>query len=46
MEWVEKLPDKIQTSLESLLDTVEHHEETYIQSQNASVGQRYGLQWL
>lgn len=39
MEWVERLPDKIQTSLESLLDTVEHHEETYMDAQNASVGQ-------
>lgn len=39
MEWVETLPDKIKVSLESLLDTVEHHEETYMQAQNASVGQ-------
>lgn len=39
MEWVERLPDKIQASLESLLDTVEHHEETYMEAQNASVGQ-------
>ena len=39
MEWVERLPDKIQTSLESLLDRVEHHEETYMDAQNASVGQ-------
>ena len=39
MEWVEKLPEKIQASLESLLDRVEHHEETYLEAQNASVGQ-------
>jgi uncharacterized coiled-coil protein SlyX len=39
MDWVETLPDKIQTSLESLLDRVEHHEETYMDAQNASVGQ-------
>lgn len=39
MEWVESLPDKIQASLEKLLDTVEHHEETYMGAQNASVGQ-------
>lgn len=39
MEWVDRLPDKIQTSLESLLDRVEHHEETYMDAQNASVGQ-------
>lgn len=39
MEWVRRLPDKIQTSLESLLDTVEQHEEIYMDAQNASVGQ-------
>ncbi len=39
MEWVQRLPDKIQASLESLLDRVEHHEDTYMESQNASVGQ-------
>lgn len=39
MEWIGKLPDKIQVSLESLLDRVENHEETYMEAQNASVGQ-------
>lgn len=39
MEWVKQLPDKIQTSLESLLDRVEHHEDKYMEAQNASVGQ-------
>ena len=39
MDWVERLPDKIQASLEALLDDVEHHEETYLDAQNASVGQ-------
>lgn len=39
MEWVERLPEKVQESLESLLDRVETHEETYMDAQNASVGQ-------
>ncbi len=39
MEWVNKLPDRIRASLESLLDTVDQHEETYMEAQNASVGQ-------
>ncbi|MFB6291870.1 MAG: hypothetical protein ABEI58_00585 [Candidatus Nanohaloarchaea archaeon] len=39
MEWVSKLPDRIRVSLESLLDRVDQHEDTYMQAQNASVGQ-------
>lgn len=39
MEWVSRLPDKLRVSLESLLDSVEQHEEVYMESQNASVGQ-------
>lgn len=39
MEWVERLPDDLQVSLESLLDDVEHQEEIYMDAQNASVGQ-------
>jgi len=39
MEWVERLPDEMQVSLESLLDEVEQQEEVYMGAQNASVGQ-------
>lgn len=39
MEWVSNLPDKLRVSLESLLDSVEQHENVYMDSQNASVGQ-------
>lgn len=39
MEWVSQLPDKLRVSLESLLDSVEQHENVYMESQNASVGQ-------
>ncbi len=39
MEWIEKLPNKIQVSLESLLDSVDRHEDSYLDAQNASVGQ-------
>ncbi len=39
MEWVSDLPDKLRVSLESLLDSVEQHEDVYMEAQNASVGQ-------
>lgn len=39
MDWVSELPDKLRASLDSLLDSVEQHEETYMDAQNASVGQ-------
>ncbi len=39
MEWVSRLPEKLRVSLESLLDSVEQHEDTYMEAQNASVGQ-------
>lgn len=39
MDWVSQLPDKMRVSLESLLDSVEQHEPTYLEAQNASVGQ-------
>lgn len=39
MEWVERLPDKIRISLESLLDSVDRHEDVYMNAQNVSVGQ-------
>lgn len=39
MDWVRDLPDRLRSSLESLLDSVEQHEKTYVDAQNASVGQ-------
>jgi predicted nucleic acid-binding Zn-ribbon protein len=39
MDWITRLPDRLRVSLESLLDSVEQHEETYLDAQNASVGQ-------
>ncbi|MFB6212962.1 MAG: hypothetical protein ABEJ07_00125 [Candidatus Nanohaloarchaea archaeon] len=39
MDWITRLPDRLRVSLESLLDSVEQHEETYLEAQNAPVGQ-------
>lgn len=39
MDWVNKLPEKVQDALDSLLNTVEHHEDIYLEAENASVGQ-------
>lgn len=39
MDWISRLPDRLRVSLESLLDSVEQHEDSYIEAQNASVGQ-------
>lgn len=39
MTWVEDLPEKLRSSLNSLLNGTEKHEETYMRSENASVGQ-------
>ena len=39
MSWIEDLPKKISTSLHSLLNDTEKHEETYMKAENASVGQ-------
>lgn len=39
MEWIEQLPERVRTSLESLLDSVDSHEDSYMEAQNASVGQ-------
>ncbi|MFB6144923.1 MAG: hypothetical protein ABEJ99_00275 [Candidatus Nanohaloarchaea archaeon] len=39
MDWVDDLPDDLQVSLEQLLDTVEVHDDSYLNAQNASVGQ-------
>ncbi len=39
MDWVEQLPDRIQVSLNSLLEQVDNHEDAYMDAQNVSVGQ-------
>ncbi|MFB6115225.1 MAG: hypothetical protein ABEK04_02950 [Candidatus Nanohalobium sp.] len=39
MTWIEELPEKLKSSLNSLLDGTERHEETYMKAENASVGQ-------
>lgn len=39
MDWLEKLPARVQESLQKLLDIVEQHEESYMEAENASVGQ-------
>ncbi|MFB6199924.1 MAG: hypothetical protein ABEJ83_03530 [Candidatus Nanohaloarchaea archaeon] len=39
MDWITKLPDPVEASLQNLLDSVETHENAYMEAQNASVGQ-------
>lgn len=39
MEWLRKLPDRLRISLESLLESVEQHESSYMRAENASIGQ-------
>jgi hypothetical protein len=39
MDWIEGLPEKIKVSLEKLVDTVNRHEDVYMEAENASVGQ-------
>jgi len=39
MEWVEQLPERVQISLDTLLENVDNHEDVYMEAQNASVGQ-------
>jgi len=41
MSWIEDLPKKLSTSLHRLLDDTEKHEETYMEAENASVGQMW-----
>lgn len=41
MEWKQRLPEKLRVSLETLLDNVTKYEDTYMQAQNASVGQMW-----
>lgn len=39
MSWMSDLPSRVRLSLNSLLDSVEQHEETYDESDNPTVGQ-------
>lgn len=39
MTWMEKLPKKIQESLDNLLLETEQHEEIYMDADNAPIGQ-------
>ncbi|MFB6159123.1 MAG: hypothetical protein ABEJ95_05730 [Candidatus Nanohalobium sp.] len=39
MSWMEKLPEKVQDSLDNLLLETEQHEEVYMDAENAPIGQ-------
>lgn len=39
MTWIDQLPEKLKSSLNSILEGTERHEETYMKAENASVGQ-------
>ena len=39
MTWMNSLPDKLQDSLERILDKTNRNEEAYMEAENASVGQ-------
>ncbi len=39
MGWMDSLPNKLQDSLEKILDQTNRNEEAYMQAENASVGQ-------
>lgn len=39
MDWIEQLPEREQNALNSLLDSVNQHEDAYMKAENASVGQ-------
>ena len=41
MSWINDLPSKVSLSLNSLLDSVEQHEETYDEAENPSVAQMW-----
>lgn len=41
MSWIEELPDKLSSSINSLLERTQRHEETYMKAENASVGQMW-----
>lgn len=39
MGWIENLPDRLEASVNSLLDSVQDHETEYMEAENASIGQ-------
>lgn len=39
MGWIENLPDRVEASLNTLLDSVQDHEVEYMEAENASIGQ-------
>lgn len=39
MGWIENLPDRLEASANSLLDSVQEHETEYMEAENASIGQ-------
>jgi uncharacterized coiled-coil protein SlyX len=39
MEWTEQLPERVKVSLDALIDRVQRHENSYMDADNASVGQ-------
>lgn len=39
MDWIEQLPERERNSLNSLLDSVNQHEDAFMNAENASVGQ-------
>lgn len=41
MGWIENLPDRLEASLNSLLDSVQDHETEYMEAENASIGQMW-----
>lgn len=41
MTWIDDLPEKLFASINSILDSVEQHEDVYTQAENASIGQMW-----
>lgn len=39
MTWIDNLPEKLYASINSILDSVEQHENVYTGAENASIGQ-------
>jgi len=37
MSWMDKLPDKLEGSLQNILEMTNRHEESYMSAENASV---------
>lgn len=41
MTWIDNLPEKLFASINSILDSVEQHEDVYTQAENSSIGQMW-----